>query len=217
MISPIDVLLTKAELRRHLLAQRAMLTPAEIAQHSTVIAAYVCALPAFCVSHTIMVYMALPQEVQTKQIITQARQLQKRVAVPVVRGQELVAVALSEAPTQLRRGRFGILEPCGTQALSTLRRLVVLSYPGVAFDYRVEDVWDSAKGIMIVFSGSCPRQRTGVVWHLAYRWCRACPKRRMISVCMALLRNRAVSPVCMLGHRGGDIEAGRVKENRVAL
>ena len=74
-----DVMLTKAELRRHLLAQRAMLTPAEIAQHSTVIAAYVCALPAFCVSHTVMVYMALPQEVQTMPIITHARQKQSQV------------------------------------------------------------------------------------------------------------------------------------------
>ena len=114
MIYPRDVMLTKAELRRHLLAQRAMLTPVEIEQHSAAIGAYVCALPAFCVSHTIMVYMALPQEVQTRLIITQALQSQKRVAVPVIRGRELIAVALSEAPTQLRRGRFGILEPCGT-------------------------------------------------------------------------------------------------------
>jgi 5-formyltetrahydrofolate cyclo-ligase len=136
MISPVDVMLTKVELRRHLLAQRAMLTPAEIAQHSTAIAANVCALPAFCVSHTIMVYMALPQEVQTQQIITQARQVQKRVAVPVVRGQDLVAVALSEAPTQLRRGRFGILEPCGTQTLIHPQEIGCIVVPGVAFDTR---------------------------------------------------------------------------------
>ena len=80
---------TKAELRRHLLAQRATLTPAEIENNSAAIAAHVCALPAFCVSHMVMVYMALPQEVQTRQIITQARQSQKRVAVPVVRGHVL--------------------------------------------------------------------------------------------------------------------------------
>src|SRR2546428_319689 len=103
MIYPRDVMLTKAELRRHLLARRAMLTPAEIAQHSTVIAAHV-------------------------------------------------------------------------GALLSLGLLLT----------RVEAVWASAKGIMIVFSGSYLRQRTDVVWHLAYRWCHACPKHRMISVCMAL-------------------------------
>jgi 5-formyltetrahydrofolate cyclo-ligase len=129
-------MLTKAELRRHLLAQRAMLTPAEIEQHSTVIAAYMCALPAFCVSHTVMVYMALPQEVQTKQIITQARQSQKRVAVPVIRGQDLVAVALSEAPTQLRRGRFGILEPYGTPCVIHPQEIGCIAVPGLAFDAR---------------------------------------------------------------------------------
>jgi len=129
-------MLTKAELRRHLLAQRAMLTPAEIAQHSTVIAAYVCALPAFCVSHTVMVYMALPQEVQTMPIITQARQSQKCVAVPVIRGQELVAVALSEASTQLRRGRFGSLEPCGTPRVIHPQEIGCIAVPGIAFDAR---------------------------------------------------------------------------------
>ncbi len=129
-------MLTKAELRQHLLAQRAMLTPAEIEQHSTVIAVHVCALPAFCVSHTVMVYLALPQEVQTMQIITQARQSQKRVAVPVIRGQDLVAVALSEASTQLRRGRFGILEPCGTQRVIHPQEIGCITVPGIAFDAR---------------------------------------------------------------------------------
>jgi 5-formyltetrahydrofolate cyclo-ligase len=131
-----DVMLTKAELRRHLLAQRAMLTPIEIEQHSAVIGAYLCALPAFSVSHTIMVYMALPQEVQTRLIITQALQLQKRVAVPVIRGRDLIAVALSEAPTQLRRGRFGILEPCGTHCVIHHQEIGCIAVPGIAFDAR---------------------------------------------------------------------------------
>ena len=136
MIYPIDHMLTKAELRRHLLAQRAMLTPADIEQHSTVIAAYLCTLPAFRVSHTIMVYMALPQEVQTMPIITQARQLQKRVAVPVIRGQDLIAVALSETPGQLQRGRFGILEPCGTPCVIHPQEIGCIAVPGIAFDTR---------------------------------------------------------------------------------
>ena len=136
MSYPIGVMLTKTELRRHLLAQRAILTPAEIEQHSAVIAAYVCALPAFCVSPTIMVYMALPQEVQTMSIITQARQSQKRIAAPVTRGQDLVALELSEAPMQLRRGRFGILEPCGTQRVIHPQEIGFIAVPGIAFDAR---------------------------------------------------------------------------------
>jgi len=136
MIYPMDHMRTKTELRRHLLAQRAMLTPADIDQHSMVIAAYVCDLPAFRVSHTIMVYMALPQEVQTMPIITRARQLQKRIAVPVIRGQELIAVALNESPMQLQRGRFGILEPCGTPCVLHPQDIGCIVVPGIAFDTR---------------------------------------------------------------------------------
>lgn len=129
-------MLTKAELRRHLLAQRATLTLAEIEHKSAAIAAYVCALPAVRVSHTVMVYMALPQEVQTRQIIVQARQLQKRVAVPVVSGDTLRAVELSDDPAQLRRGRFGILEPSGTQSVIHPQEIGCIAVPGVAFDSR---------------------------------------------------------------------------------
>ncbi len=127
---------TKAELRRHLLAQRAVLTLAEIEHKSAVIAEYVCALPAFHVSHTVMMYMALPQEVQTMQIIAQARQLQKRVAVPVISGDHLRAVELSDDLAQLRRGRFGILEPYGTQSVIQPQEIGYIAVPGVAFDSR---------------------------------------------------------------------------------
>ena len=129
-------MLTKAELRRHLLAQRAVLTLAEIEHKSAVIAEYVCALPAFHVSHTVMMYMALPQEVQTMQIIAQARQLQKRVVVPVVNGDHLRAVELSDDLAQLRRGRFGILEPYETQSVIQPQEIGYIAVPGVAFDSR---------------------------------------------------------------------------------
>ena len=126
----------KAELRRHLLVQRATLTPVDIAQKSAVIAAYACALSAFCTRPTVMVYMALPQEVQTTRIIAYARRRQKRVAVPVVQGNCLVAVALPDDPAQLRRGRFGILEPSGTQVVIPPEEIGCIMVPGVAFDYR---------------------------------------------------------------------------------
>ena len=129
-------MLAKAELRRHLLVQRATLTPTDIAQKSAVIAAYACALLAFCGRPTVMVYMALPQEVQTTRIIVQARVWQKRLAIPVVHGDSLAAVELPDDPTQLRRGRFGILEPPETQAVIPPEEIDYIMVPGVAFDYR---------------------------------------------------------------------------------
>jgi 5-formyltetrahydrofolate cyclo-ligase len=69
-------------------------------------------------------------------IIIQARQSQKRIAVPVVRGRELIAVALSEIPTQLRRGPFGILEPCEPQCVIHPQEIGYIAVPGIAFDAR---------------------------------------------------------------------------------
>ena len=113
-----------------------MLTPADIAQKSAVIAAYTCSLLAFCDRPTVMVYMALPQEVQTTRIIAQARLWQKRVAVPVVHGNCLAAVELPDDPGQFRRGRFGILEPSETQVVIPPEEIGYIMVPGVAFDYR---------------------------------------------------------------------------------
>src|SRR5207248_4499889 len=129
-------MLAKAELRQHLLVQRARLTPADIEQKSAVIAAYACSLLAFCVRPTVMVYMALPQEVQTMRIVAQARVWHKRIAVPVVQGDGLAAVELPDDPAQLRRGRFGILEPYETQAVISPEEIGYIIVPGVAFDYR---------------------------------------------------------------------------------
>lgn len=70
------------------------------------------------------------------QIIAQARQLQKRVAVPVVSGDALRAVEFSDDPAQLRRGRFGILEPYGTQRVIHPQEIGCIAVPGVAFDLR---------------------------------------------------------------------------------
>lgn len=129
-------MLAKAELRRHLLIQRAALTPADIEQKSAVIAAYVCSLVAFCDRPTVMVYMALPQEVQTTRIIAQARVWNKRVAVPAMQGDSLAAVELPDDPGQLRRGRFGIFEPCGTGVVIPPEEIGCIMVPGIAFDYR---------------------------------------------------------------------------------
>ena len=129
-------MLAKVALRQHLLVQRATLTPVDIEQKSAAIAAYACSLPAFCVRQTVMVYMALPQEVQTTHIIAQARRLQKRIAVPVVKENSLAAVELPDDPAQLRRGRFGILEPYGTQVMIPPEEIGYVIVPGVAFDYR---------------------------------------------------------------------------------
>jgi 5-formyltetrahydrofolate cyclo-ligase len=124
----------KACLRRRLAAQRAALPVCDIHHKSVAIAARVCALPAFVTSRTVMVYLALPQEVQTSAIIATARQQQRRVVVPVVHDATLLAVELPEDPTQLRRGPLGILEPCCRAAVVHPAEIDFVVVPGLAFD-----------------------------------------------------------------------------------
>jgi 5-formyltetrahydrofolate cyclo-ligase len=126
----------KVSLRQRLLALRAALTASEIQQKSTAIAARVCAMPAFSASQTIMAYLALPQEVQTVRLIEEARRRDKRVAVPVVQGATLIAVALPPEKSQLQRGPYGILEPCDKTAIVHPDEIDYVFVPGLAFDRR---------------------------------------------------------------------------------
>ena len=124
----------KAGLRQQLIARRAALPVCAIQQKSRAIAARVGTLPAFVASRTVMVYLALPQEVQTAGIVTIARQQQQRVVVPVVHDSTLMAVELPEDTAQLRRGPFGILEPRSRDAVVQPVEIDFVAVPGLAFD-----------------------------------------------------------------------------------
>jgi 5-formyltetrahydrofolate cyclo-ligase len=83
-----------------------------------------------------MAYMALPQEVQTTRIIEEARRQQKRVVVPLIERDQLIAVELPLDHTRLRRGRFGILEPCDATMRVPPEDIDCVLIPGVAFDHK---------------------------------------------------------------------------------
>ena len=125
---------TKQVWRRRLLTQRMGLTPAEIAHKSAGILDHVCVLPAFCASHTVMMYIAMAKEVQTRQLLAQARQLRKRVAVPVVCGSRLIAVEWLGEHAPLQRSPLGMLEPAAPHTIIPPQELDCVLVPGVAFD-----------------------------------------------------------------------------------
>lgn len=124
----------KARLRRRLLSRRAALSETEVTQKSAIIASHVGTMPAFGDSLTIMVYIALPQEVQTALIIQAARRQRKRIVVPVMQGSMLVAVELPQEATQLQRGPYGILEPRASASVVRLEEIQYVAVPGIAFD-----------------------------------------------------------------------------------
>lgn len=103
---------------------------------STVIANHACAMPAFRNSRTVMLYMALPQEVQTATILAAGRRQGKRVAVPVVKPCGLVAAELPVGQAEFQPGPFGIPEPAVSPATISPEDIDCVLVPGIAFDRR---------------------------------------------------------------------------------
>lgn len=124
----------KAVLRQHALRQRASLAAEEVRTKSATIASYVSRLQYFCSSHTLMIYMALPQEVQTLYLIKEARRQRKRIVTPVIAAHDLVAVELPRNASALHANSYGILEPDDISARVDPTEIDCVLVPGVAFD-----------------------------------------------------------------------------------
>lgn len=144
---PISILQShdiKRRLRRLLKAQRAALPETERQRNSAVITSHVCDLPLYRASETVMLYMALPHEVQTAVLIAHARQHHKRVIVPVVTPEGLQAVVCPTEAAHFRPGPFGIPEPRDLSAVVPLTEIDIVLVPGVGFD---------AQGVRLGYGG----------------------------------------------------------------
>ena len=127
---------TRAHLREMCVARRARLSPADRCRMSAMIASHVSAMPTFLDSRTVMLYLALPQEVQTESLLAECHRKAKRVVVPAVTKQGLVAAQMPPGPAELRPGRFGILEPATETAAISPNDIDCVLVPGIAFDGR---------------------------------------------------------------------------------
>lgn len=119
----------KAALRSDLRARRA-LEPLD----ATALAAgwtRVEALPEFCCAHTILIYMALPDEVPTLDFIRKWEE-SRRFVLPVVDG-DLLLLREYRAD-EVAPGWKGILEPCAAAPLVLPSEIELALIPGVAFD-----------------------------------------------------------------------------------
>lgn len=124
----------KRRLRRELKARRSALS--EAARHccSEKITTRVCELPSYCTSDTVMLYMALPDEVQTTGLLAHAREHHKRVVVPVVTPEGLLPVVCPTSASHFRSGPFGIPEPRDLSAVVSPREIDIVLVPGLGFD-----------------------------------------------------------------------------------
>ena len=82
-------------------------------------------------AHTVLLYHALPDEVETRDLIQQAIDAGKQVLLPVVVGDNLELRCLP-TPDALHEGAFHIFEPNG-EAFTDYSAINLAVIPGVAF------------------------------------------------------------------------------------
>lgn len=131
-----DSVKNKEDLRAALMKLRRELTAGEAAAASMVIQERVRRLPAFQSAGVIMAYAAYRNEVQTEGLITEALKRGARVALPVTDTlkKEIYARVISEYPTDLVPGAYGILEPKPSCPVVSPKEFELVFVPGVAFD-----------------------------------------------------------------------------------
>ncbi len=126
--------MSKMEIRAINKDKRSRMTLAEVKEKSSEAARTFLTSDIYKKAKTIMAYMPLGNETDTKVILDAAFCDGKRVVLPVTEAVtgEITPYYVSKG-TKLVKGAFGVSEPCGTDAAQLLDIDVVL-LPGVAFD-----------------------------------------------------------------------------------
>lgn len=125
----------KSHLRQSLLAARRALSAGQRLAFGAQICATVISQPEWASARVIGCYLALPEEVPTRDIIVTALREKKRVAVPKTDlcARRITFHALSDL-SGLAPGPLGILEPQANEVPAA--RLELLLVPGVGFDVK---------------------------------------------------------------------------------
>ena len=121
----------KKELRAHIKTLKKQHSREALAWQSEKIMERLEHHPYFTKAHTVMLYNALPDEVQTQAFLEKWR-FEKTLILPTVVGDDIVPVEYA-ADTRCAKGEFNIMEPQNAPYTGSFDLIVV---PGVAFDGR---------------------------------------------------------------------------------
>ena len=126
--------LSRSQHRQLLLAQRRALTPAQMEQAATRVAARIWRLPVLARSRRLALYLPVSGELDCTPVISAAWRRGREVFLPVVVGSEL-RFAPFAADSLLASNRFGIAEPvCSDDDWRSAREMDVILAPLLGFD-----------------------------------------------------------------------------------
>jgi 5-formyltetrahydrofolate cyclo-ligase len=126
----------KRALRASMKRLLASLSDAELAERGAGVARLLAAAPTWRAADTVLCFLSMPHELDTAPVIRAAAAAGKRVAVPLITGNDIVFTLLDADPGALPRDRWGIPVPdprwpaLDLGAAGTL----LVAAPGLAFD-----------------------------------------------------------------------------------
>ncbi len=125
----------KSALRAHYLDLMKRQAKADRIAKSSQICQQLLANPAFLKAKTVLLYAALPGEVETFAMITETIKLKKITALPIVDTKmKMLIPTVVTSMDDLREGSYGILEPNAHAPQLNPTDLDVVVVPGLAFD-----------------------------------------------------------------------------------
>lgn len=125
----------KQAIRQEMREKRKSLSPASYAKKCTEIQKNLEALPQWKQAKTLLLYVSMDEEVDTRRLICDALEKNRRVFVPKTNGDDLVICPLHDW-NELKSGNFGIMEPCNILGKTHPELIDLILVPGVAFDQK---------------------------------------------------------------------------------
>jgi 5-formyltetrahydrofolate cyclo-ligase len=127
----------KSALRKKILLKLAAHTPKDLRARSLVIQKKMLGTEAFKSAKCLCVYISLPKEAGTREVIKESLKLGKKVLVPLadLKTKELKLYAIKNLKTDVKKGPYGIFEPKPAKTkLTPLKEADLVVVPGVVFD-----------------------------------------------------------------------------------
>lgn len=121
----------KKELRNTIRVLKKQFSQEELQKKSAFICSQLEKHPKFCQAQTILLYHALSDEVDTRELIRKYGR-KKTILLPVVRGETLELKPYINEENLIKENKFGIYEPQGPAYTATSIELALV--PGMAFD-----------------------------------------------------------------------------------
>jgi 5-formyltetrahydrofolate cyclo-ligase len=154
-------MLTKNQLRSKILFNLRKQKEEERLKKSEIIKNKLFRLKVFKKAKRIMFYLAYDGEVETKEMIKEAMEEGKIIAVPVCKVKERKIIPCKIGPqTKFKKGPYGIKEPCKKIPLP-LKELDLVIVPGVAFDKKGRRL-GRGKGYYDYFLKNLPKKTTTI-------------------------------------------------------